>query len=78
MMDEKEFESKYAKVLDDFDDLFETSENYTRISDDVLRNIPDAPLSEKEFRFEHLYQTERTNNLIRLALKNFLLSDSKD
>ncbi|WP_347786939.1 hypothetical protein [Levilactobacillus brevis] len=79
-MNETEFDKKYAQFLDSFDDLFETEDNYKRIANDVSEEAAKNPNSHvnKEIAFEHQYQTERTNNLVRIALKNFLVSGKED
>lgn len=78
-MTDEEFEAKYAAFLDRFDNLFDTKENYLRIAADVAKDKPNASKEEKSYYLEHLLQIERTNNLVRLALKDFLLHpETKD
>ncbi|MFT8392787.1 MAG: hypothetical protein ABF624_02095 [Liquorilactobacillus ghanensis] len=78
-MTDEEFEAKYAAFLNRFDDLFDTKENYLRIAADVAKDKPNASDEEKRNYLEHFLQIERTNNLVRLALKDFLLHpETKD
>lgn len=75
-MNSDQFEQKFSKMLDKFDEQFDSAANYQRIQNDVDNGNPTDDETSKMFKFIQQYENERTNNLIRVALKEFLeLSD---
>lgn len=78
-MTNEEFNAKFADMLERFDNEFETEANYNRIADEVNKEAGnDDNQGLKQMAFEHFYNTERTNSLMRFCLKEFLLPSPKD
>ncbi|EMF0155433.1 hypothetical protein [Enterococcus hirae] len=73
-MTEKEFEERFAKMLDLFDDMYDQEENYLRNVERVKEQMPNATEAEKMMFLQDSINRERTNNLVRVALKEFLLN----
>ncbi|OJF74482.1 hypothetical protein BOQ55_05570 [Lacticaseibacillus casei] len=78
-MSDDEFSQKFSLMLEKFDDDFDSPENIARITKNVVKlskqdetNGVKHPQGFSGLGFEHLYQKERTNSLIRFALKSFL------
>lgn len=78
-MSDDEFNQKFSSMLEKFDDDFDSPENIARITKNAVRlskqdeaNGVKHPQGFPGLGFEHLYQNERTNSLIRFALKSFL------
>lgn len=74
-MTSDEFDEKYAEFLNKFDDMFDDEENIERIREDVETCNPNDDWTNKMFKFIQQYENERTNNLVRIALKEFLIKD---
>lgn len=74
-MTNDEFDEKYAEFLNKFDDMFDDEENIERIREDVKNGNPNDGWTNKMFKFIQQYENERTNNLVRIALKEFLIKD---
>lgn len=74
-MDEETFEKRFAEMLRRFDDLFDQEENYIRHAKFISESMPEASDVTKAVALQHLIDKERTNNLIRVALKEFLVND---
>lgn len=74
-MTSDEFDEKYAEFLNKFDDMFDDEENIERIREDVKTYNPNDDWTNKMFKFIQQYENERTNNLVRIALKEFLIKD---
>nr|WP_252892703.1 hypothetical protein [Lentilactobacillus otakiensis] len=70
-----EFDEKYAEFLNKFDDMFDDEENIERIREDAKNGNPNDDWTNKMFKFIQQYENERTNNLVRIALKEFLIKD---
>lgn len=73
-MNEREFEERFAKMLDRFDDMYDQEENYLRSVEIIQEQMPEATEAEKRMFLPDSISRERTNNLIRVALKEFLLN----
>ncbi len=73
-MNEREFEERFAKMLDRFDDMYDQKENYLRNVEIIQEQMPEATEAEKRMFLQDSISRERTNNLIRVALKEFLLN----
>lgn len=63
------------EFLNKFDDMFDDEENIERIREDVKTYNPNDDWTNKMFKFIQQYENERTNNLVRIALKEFLIKD---
>ncbi|MCT3557110.1 hypothetical protein EFR93_04140 [Lentilactobacillus buchneri] len=74
-MTNDEFDEKYAEFLNKFDDMFDDEENIERIREDGKKGNPNDDWTNKMFKFIQQYENERTNNLVRIALKEFLIKD---
>ena len=74
-MTNDDFDEKYAEFLNKFDDMFDDEENIERIREDVKTYNPNDDWTNKMFKFIQQYENERTNNLVRIALKEFLIKD---
>ena len=72
-MDLETFEKRFADMLDRFDDSYDKLENYKRNAEAVEENMPNASDDEKRMYLVDSIQRERTNNLVRVALKEFLV-----
>lgn len=55
--------------------MFDDEENIERIREDVKTCNPNDDWTNKMFKFIQQYENERTNNLVRIALKEFLIKD---
>ncbi|MGL9744822.1 hypothetical protein [Enterococcus sp. DIV0996a] len=73
-MNEREFEERFARMLDRFDDMYDQEENYLRNVEIIQEQMPEATEAEKMMFLQDSISRERTNNLIRVALKEFLLN----
>ncbi|EME8083900.1 hypothetical protein M9G37_001581 [Enterococcus faecium] len=73
-MNEREFEERFAKMLDRFDDMYDQEENYLRSVEIIQEQMSEATEAEKRMFLQDSISRERTNNLIRVALKEFLLN----
>jgi hypothetical protein len=74
-MNNNNFEKKYADLLERFDNVFETEENYIRWANEIKLDMPNAENVDTTFELHRRRQDERTNNLVRMAIKEFLLND---
>ena len=74
-MTNDEFDEKYAEFLNKFDDMFDDEDNIERIREDVKNGNLNDDWTNKMFKFIQQYENERTNNLVRIALKEFLIKD---
>lgn len=63
------------EFLNKFDDMFDDEENIERIREDVKNGNSNDDWTNKMFKFIQQYENERTNNLVRIALKEFLIKD---
>ena len=75
ILNEDTFEKEFAIMLSEFDDMFETQENFNRIAREVKEDLPDSSDLQVSLEFQRRLNFERTNNLIRVALKKFLVTD---
>lgn len=75
-MTTEEFNQEWSEFIKEFNQNFDTSENREAIKNVVVQN------SEKEsdipLNYEHIYQEQRTNNLVKVALIHFLHLDEKN
>lgn len=75
-MTTEEFNQEWSEFIKEFNQNFDTSENREAIKNVVVQN------SEKEsdipLNYEHVYQEQRTNNLVKVALIHFLHLDEKN
>lgn len=75
-MTTEEFNQEWSEFIKEFNQSFDTSENREAIKNVVVQN------SEKEsdipLNYEHIYQEQRTNNLVKVALIHFLHLDEKN
>ena len=55
--------------------MFDDEENIERIREDAKNGNPNDDWTNKMFKFIQQYANERTNNLVRIALKEFLIKD---
>ena len=72
-MSPNEFDQKWSDFIKEFDKNFDTPENRQAIQNVVVQNSQredDIPLN-----YEHVFQEQRTNNLVKAALMNFLQID---
>lgn len=74
-MTNDKFDEQYAEFLNKFDDMFDDEENIERIREDAKNGNPNDDWTNKMFKFIQQYENERTNNLVRIALKEFLIKD---
>lgn len=72
-MNESTFEQRFAEMLDRFDELYDQEENYMRNVQAVQETLPDASEIERMVALQQTISRERTDNLIRVALKEFLV-----
>ncbi|GEO59322.1 hypothetical protein [Companilactobacillus bobalius] len=72
-MTEQEFDKKFDEFIKQFNESFDSKDNMDQIGKIALKNTD----SEEDIAFntEHIYQQQRVDNLVRLALKNFLELD---
>lgn len=75
-MTNEEFETRFKTFLDAFDKSFDDKANIDQLKDVVVQNSESE--SDIPINYEHVYQQQRTNNLVKLALLNFLDIDQKD
>lgn len=69
-----EFEEQFQAFLNSFNEQFDTPENQQAITQaaiDAFAEDPDGELG-LDAHIEHIYQTERTNNLVKAAIAYFL------
>lgn len=74
-MTSNEFDTKYAEFLNKFDDMFDDEDNMERIRENIENGNLNDNWENKMFKFIQQYENERTNNLVRVALKEFLIKD---
>lgn len=70
----EEFEEEFQDFLDKFDEQFDTLENQQSIVQTAMsvhNEDPDGAMS-LDAQIEHIYQTQRTNNLVKAAIAYFL------
>lgn len=69
-----EFEAQFQVFLQMFNDQFDTPENQQAITQAAINSFAEDPNSELglDAHIEHVYQTERTNNLVKAAIAYFL------
>ncbi|AUS69966.1 MULTISPECIES: hypothetical protein [Lactococcus] len=69
------FDERFNDFLERFDNTFEKEEPY----EDIVKIVNSSKLNASEFEkalaIEHLIAQKRTNNLVKLALKEFLKKD---
>ena len=74
-MTKDEFETRWVQFIKQFDKAFDTPENHEALINVVKQNSDsekDVPLN-----YEHVYQQQRTNNLVKAAIETFLDFDEK-
>lgn len=69
-----EFEAQFQIFLQMFNDQFDTPENQQAITQAAINSFAEDPNNELglDAHIEHVYQTERTNNLVKAAIAYFL------
>lgn len=78
-MTDKEFNQKYDRFIEAFDDKMDTRENHESIIDNYVANQPGFdPSDELEtmLAYERMYQKIRTNRLLKAAIKEFILDNN--
>lgn len=74
-MDKDTFEKNFSKMLDRFDEMYDQEENYLRNADAIQNTMPDSSEIERMIALQSTISRERTDNLIRVALKEFLVNE---
>ncbi|QZN93786.1 hypothetical protein KZE55_04475 [Limosilactobacillus panis] len=75
-MTNNEFEDQWSKFMKQFNQAFDTPENQQALMNVVKQNSSsekDIPLN-----YEHVYQQQRTNNLVKAAIATFLNLDESN
>lgn len=70
----EEFEEEFQDFLDKFDEQFDTLDNQQKIVQMAMSihdEDPDGAMT-LDSQIEHIYQTQRTNNLVKAAIAYFL------
>lgn len=75
IMNEETFEKRFAKMLDRFDEMYDQEENYLRNAQAIQDLMPEATEIERMIALQSTITRERTDNLIRIALKEFLVNE---
>lgn len=73
-MNEETYEKRFAEMLDRFDELYDQESNYLRNARLVQEQMSDKSELERAIALQNMISRERTNNLIRVALKEFLVN----
>ncbi|MGH1648947.1 hypothetical protein ABE945_14335 [Enterococcus gilvus] len=73
-MNEETYEKRFAEMLDRFDELYDRESNYLRNARLVQEQMSDKSELERAIALQNMISRERTNNLIRVALKEFLVN----
>lgn len=70
----EEFEEQWKAFLEEFNQQFDTPENQEIITQAAINSFTEDPNSSLglDAHVEHIYQTERTNNLVKAAIAYFL------
>lgn len=74
-MTEKEFMKIFNKALDFVDNEMDSKKTYDRIINDILNDRPNDEKDTHMMQFIQTYENERTNNLVRIVLKNLLVNE---
>lgn len=70
----EEFDQEFKSFLNEFNKSFDTPQNQA-----AIKSVVNAQASEEDpeyaLYYEHVYQQQRTDNLVKLAISHFLKND---